>query len=38
MLIDEIEALWDAIADSDDWSPFERKIVQLRTMADALGR
>jgi uncharacterized protein YdiU (UPF0061 family) len=26
MLYDEVEALWSAIADRDDWSPFEAKL------------
>ncbi len=36
LLIDEIEALWSMIADHDDWGPFERKVADIRTMADAL--
>lgn len=36
MLIDEIESLWDAIADRDDWSMFEDKINEVRTMGQAL--
>jgi uncharacterized protein YdiU (UPF0061 family) len=27
LLIDQIEALWAAIADSDDWTPFETKLA-----------
>ena len=30
LLIDEIEAIWSAIAERDDWSPFEEKIRQIR--------
>lgn len=30
LLIDEIEAIWKKIADSDDWSGFEQKISQIR--------
>lgn len=30
MLIDEVETIWAAIADGDDWSPFEAKIRRLR--------
>jgi uncharacterized protein YdiU (UPF0061 family) len=37
MLIDEVEALWDPIAASDDWSVFEAKIAAVREMGEALG-
>jgi uncharacterized protein YdiU (UPF0061 family) len=37
LLIDEIEAIWDAIALRDDWSPFEAKIDRIRAMGAALG-
>ena len=37
MLIDEIEAIWAAIAERDDWSAFERKIEDVRVMGEALG-
>jgi uncharacterized protein YdiU (UPF0061 family) len=30
MLIDEVESIWDAIAYQDDWSAFERKIIDIR--------
>jgi len=36
MLIDEVEAIWAAIADGDDWQPFESKIGAIRRMADAM--
>lgn len=36
MLIDEIESLWDAIADRDDWGPFDAKIDEVREMGEAL--
>ena len=36
MLIDEVESIWSAIADADDWSPFESKIEAVRRMADAM--
>ena len=29
LLYDEIEALWSAIADGDDWSPFEAKLAAI---------
>lgn len=37
MLIDEVEAIWSAIAERDDWSPFARKIAAVRAFGDALG-
>jgi hypothetical protein len=36
MHIDEVEAIWDAIAQNDDWSPFEAKIAAVRRMAAAM--
>ncbi len=36
MLIDEVEAIWAAIADNDDWRPFETKIDAIRRMRDAM--
>ena len=36
MHIDEVEAIWAAIADADDWSPFEAKIAAVRWMAEAM--
>lgn len=38
MLIDEVEAIWAAIADRDDWRPLEDKIAALRRMGEALGQ
>jgi len=37
MLIDEVEAIWAAIAERDDWVPLEAKVAALRRMGDALG-
>ncbi len=37
LLIDEIEALWDAIAARDDWSLFIAKLVEIEEMRTALG-
>ena len=37
MLIDEVEAIWAAIAERDDWEPLKAKIAALRRMGDALG-
>jgi uncharacterized protein YdiU (UPF0061 family) len=36
MHIDEVESIWAAIADNDDWSPFESKIEAIRRMGDAM--
>jgi uncharacterized protein YdiU (UPF0061 family) len=37
MLIDEVEAIWGAIAERDDWSPLTSKIAVAREMGAALG-
>ncbi|MGX7895839.1 protein adenylyltransferase SelO family protein [Tsuneonella sp. HG222] len=37
MLIDEVEAIWSAIAERDDWGPLETKVAALREMGRALG-
>jgi serine/tyrosine/threonine adenylyltransferase len=37
MLIDEVEAIWAAIAERDDWRPFNAKIAAVRALGDALG-
>jgi uncharacterized protein YdiU (UPF0061 family) len=37
MLIDEVEAVWEPIASSDDWSAFEAKIAAVRLAGDAYG-
>ncbi|OQW43383.1 MAG: selenoprotein O [Proteobacteria bacterium SG_bin5] len=37
MLIEEVEALWAAIAERDDWGPFAAKITAIRAMGDALA-
>jgi uncharacterized protein YdiU (UPF0061 family) len=34
LLIDEIESIWSAIAERDDWEPFKGKIAQIRAMGD----
>ncbi len=36
MLIEEVEAIWAAIADRDDWGPFEAKITAVRRFGDAM--
>lgn len=38
LLIQEVEAIWDAIARQDDWQPFNEKIAAIRLMGDALGQ
>ncbi|MCY7338520.1 MAG: YdiU family protein [Sphingomonas bacterium] len=35
MLIDEVEAIWAAIVEADDWAPFEAKISAVRRMGEA---
>jgi serine/tyrosine/threonine adenylyltransferase len=37
MLIDEVETLWAAVADGDDWSAFQAKLTDIGAMADAYG-
>jgi len=37
MLIDEVEAIWAAIAERDDWQPLEAKIARIRRLGEALG-
>ncbi|MBI3438280.1 MAG: YdiU family protein [Proteobacteria bacterium] len=37
MGIDEVERIWAAIAERDDWSPFEAKLADIREMRDTLG-
>jgi len=36
MHIDEVEAIWSAIADCDDWEPIKRKVNAIRRMGEAL--
>ena len=36
MHIEEVEAIWDAIAERDDWAPFEAKIAAIRRMGEAM--
>lgn len=36
MLIGEVEAIWSAIADADDWTSLYRKIEAIRHMGEAL--
>jgi uncharacterized protein YdiU (UPF0061 family) len=37
MLIDEVEAIWSPIAESDDWDLFESTLSQIEQMRDAYG-
>jgi uncharacterized protein YdiU (UPF0061 family) len=37
LLYDEIEAIWAAIADTDDWEPFEAKVGRIDAMRRAYG-
>jgi len=36
MHIDEVEAIWAAIAEHDDWRPFEDKVRAIRRMGEAM--
>ena len=36
MHIEEVESIWAAIAERDDWSAFEAKFVAIRRMAEAM--
>ena len=36
MHIDEVEAIWSAIAESDDWKPFNDKVTAVRLMGEAM--
>lgn len=36
MLIEEVEAIWAPIAEKDDWSALNAKVVSIRDMGDAL--
>jgi uncharacterized protein YdiU (UPF0061 family) len=38
LLIDEIETLWTAIAENDDWSLFEAKLAKIEEMRKVLER
>ncbi|GAA4053364.1 protein adenylyltransferase SelO family protein [Parerythrobacter jejuensis] len=37
MLVDEVETLWSAIAERDDWLPLQDKIAAIRRMGEAHG-
>ena len=36
MLIDEVEAIWSAIDERDDWGPLHAKVAAIRAMGEAL--
>ena len=36
MHIDEVEAIWSAIAERDDWQPFDDKVKAVRRMGEAM--
>jgi hypothetical protein len=36
MHIDEVEAIWSAIAERDDWQPLEDKLTAVRRMGEAM--
>ena len=36
MHIEEVEAIWSAIADRDDWQPFDDKVRAIRDMGEAM--
>jgi uncharacterized protein YdiU (UPF0061 family) len=38
MLIDEVEAIWSAIDQRDDWGPFHDKVAAVRRMGEAYAR
>ena len=37
MHIEEVEAIWGAIDQTDDWSPFHAKVARIRDMGAAMG-
>ena len=37
LLIEEVEAIWSAIAERDDWRPLEAKVAAIRRMGEAHG-
>jgi uncharacterized protein YdiU (UPF0061 family) len=37
MLIDEVRALWAAIAERDDWAPLHAKLAEVRTLGEAMA-
>ena len=37
LVIDEVERVWAAIAEHDDWTPLAEKVAAIRRLGDALG-
>lgn len=37
MLVEDVEAIWSAIAEDDDWTPLEAKIAAIRRVGEAHG-
>ena len=37
MLIDDVETIWSAIAEHDDWTPLHAKVAAIRRMGEAHG-
>ncbi len=37
LLIDEVEAIWAAIAEHDNWQPLHAKVAAIRQLGEALG-
>jgi hypothetical protein len=37
MHIDEVEAIWSAIAEADDWQRLDDKVTAVRRMGEAMG-
>lgn len=37
MLIEEVESLWSAISERDDWAPLTAKVAAIRAMGEALA-
>lgn len=37
LVIDEVERVWAAIAERDDWEPLAEKVAAIRRLGDALG-
>ena len=36
MHIEEVETIWSAIAEGDDWQPFDNKVKAIRRMGEAM--
>lgn len=38
MLVDDVEGIWKAIDENDDWMPLERTVARIRSMGEAYAR